>query len=158
MNGLLTWVTGGAVLPAEGISGDDNLCYDSGATAAVPLVEGSLARHPTTEMAYKSIPVLQTVIIPTDLLPASLPNHQTMSREGVRDRKKNDWRQWGGHKARKQVLESNKVRQRLGEMALGRHRRREIWTKQLHISLPPWCHKGSLCRHDAHDMLERIMQ
>ena len=152
------WMGGwGVVLPTEGISNDDNLCYDSGAIAAVPLVEGRLARHPTTEMAYKSIPVLQTVIIPADLLPASLPNHQTMRREGARGRTKNDWR-WGGTKQRKQVLESNKVRQRLGEMALGRHRRREIWTKQLHISLPPWCHKGSLCCHDAHDMLERIMQ
>ncbi len=45
---------------------------------AVPLVEGRLAQHPTTEMAYKSIRVLQTVIIPTDLLSASPQSSPTI--------------------------------------------------------------------------------
>lgn len=41
--------------------------------AAVALVEGRLAPHPTMEMAYKSICVLQRALIPTDLLSTAGP-------------------------------------------------------------------------------------
>lgn len=47
------------------------------ARAAVPLVESRLAQCLTREMVHKSISVLQTVIIPTDLLTTSAPSCQT---------------------------------------------------------------------------------
>lgn len=49
---------------------------------AVPLVEGRLA----TEMAYKSSPVLQTVIIPTDPIPVLSTIRQCRGREGETER------------------------------------------------------------------------
>lgn len=65
--------------------------------AAVPLVEGRLAQHPTTEMANKSIRVLRTVIIPTDLLftsplhsPRPSDNREGGSEEGE-EGKKESW-------------------------------------------------------------------
>lgn len=83
-----------------------------------------MAQHPTTEMAYKSIRVLQTVIIPTDLLsdsPPVLPNHQTMKRVGSRRQKETD----RGNTEQEIVLESKIVRQRSGETALERQRQRD---------------------------------
>lgn len=82
-------------------------------------------------MAYKSSRVLQTVIIPTDLLSPLLLGRQTMRREGVERQEGMDR---GNHRVRK--CWSKIARQRLGETALEGVREGVIWTKRPHISLP----------------------
>lgn len=90
-----------------------------------------MAQHPTTEMAHKSIRVLQTVIIPTDLLsaspPTTTPPQPSDNGEGGSERQRET-------QSKETVLESKIVRQRLGGTAL--ERQSEIWTKRPHVSLP----------------------